>query len=125
MVVHKISSDDAQQQSFEELCTNLSTTSQGLSSDESQKRLAQFGPNALEEKKTNPILKFLSYFWGPIPWMIEIAAVLSAIVQHWDDLVIISVLLLFNALVGFWQEHKAGYCPSASRRYHSCGRQAF
>jgi H+-transporting ATPase len=116
MVVHKISSDDAQQQSFEELCTNLSTTSQGLSSDESQKRLAQFGPNALEEKKTNPILKFLSYFWGPIPWMIEIAAVLSAIVQHWDDLVIISVLLLFNALVGFWQEHKAANALEALKK---------
>jgi H+-transporting ATPase len=59
------------------------------------------------EKKTSPILKFLSYFWGPIPWMIEIAAVLSAIIHHWEDFWIIFVLLLLNASVGFWQEHKA------------------
>jgi H+-transporting ATPase len=69
--------------------------------------LAQFGPNALEEKKANPILKFLSYFWGPIPWMIEVAAVLSIVVRHWADFVIISILLLANAVVGFWEEYKA------------------
>ncbi len=37
----------------------------------------QYGPNEIEEKKTNPFLKFLCYFWGPIPWMIEVAVVLS------------------------------------------------
>jgi hypothetical protein len=40
---------------------------------EAQKRLAQHGPNEIEEKKTNELLRFLSYFWGPIPWMIEVA----------------------------------------------------
>ena len=79
-------------------------------------RLAQFGPNALEEKKVNPILKFLGYFWGPIPWMIEIAAILSAVVKHWDDLIIISVLLAFNALVGFWQEFKAANALEALKK---------
>ena len=91
MTIEQVSSDVAQEQSIQELCAALSTSTQGLSSDEAQNRLAQFGPNALEEKKVNPILKFLSYFWGPIPWMIEIAAILSAIVQHWDDLIIILV----------------------------------
>jgi H+-transporting ATPase len=111
-----ISSDVAQQQSFAELCVALSTCPQGLPSDEAQKRLARFGPNALEEKRVNPVLKFLSYFWGPIPWMIEIAAILSAIVQHWDDLIIILVLLLFNALVGFWQEYKAANALEALKK---------
>jgi H+-transporting ATPase len=78
--------------------------------------LAQFGPNALEEKKVNPILKFLGYFWGPIPWMIAIAAILSAVVKHWDDLIIISVLLAFNALVGFWQEFKAANALEALKK---------
>ena len=116
MTIDQISDDAAQQKSIEELYAALSTSSQGLSSSEARSRLAQFGPNALEEKKVNPILKFLSYFWGPIPWMIEIAAILSAIVRHWDDLIIILILLLFNALVGFWQEYKAANALEALKK---------
>jgi H+-transporting ATPase len=116
MTIDQISNDLAQQQSIEELYAALSSSPQGLSSDEAQNRLAQFGPNALKEEKVNPILKFLSYFWGPIPWMIEIAAILSAVVQHWDDLIIILVLLLFNALVGFWQEYKAANALEALKK---------
>ena len=85
----------------------------GLTGQEAAERLKQYGPNALPEKKVNPVLKFLSYFWGPIPWMIEIAAVLSAVVHHWDDFVIIAVLLIFNAVVGFWQEHQAANAVDA------------
>ncbi len=71
----------------------LASSPQGLTQAEAQKRLAQYGPNEIAEKTENPLLKFLSYFWGPIPWMIEAAAVLSAIVRHWTDLIIILVLL--------------------------------
>ncbi len=70
----------------------------------------------MEERKFNPLLKFLGYFWGPIPWMIEVAAVLSAVVRHWDDLTIILVLLLFNAMVGFWQEYKAANALEALKK---------
>ncbi|MHB1643709.1 MAG: HAD-IC family P-type ATPase, partial [Acidithiobacillus sp.] len=80
----------------------------GLSSPEAARRLAQYGANAIPEKRLSPIRQFLGYFWGPIPWMIEIAAVLSAVVAHWADFAIIMTLLLVNAGVGFWQEHKAG-----------------
>ena len=80
---------------------------------EAQKRLTQYGPNEIEEKKTNPLLKFLSYFWGPIPWMIEVAVVLSGVVQHWPDFFIILVLLLANAVVGFWEERQAGNAIAA------------
>jgi H+-transporting ATPase len=79
-------------------------------------RLGQYGPNALEEKKVSVILQFLKFFWGPIPWMIEVAAVLSAIVRHWDDLAIILTLLLFNALIGFWQEYKAANALEALKK---------
>src|SRR5208337_3770150 len=51
--------------------------------------------------------KFLRYFWGPIPWMIEAAVLLSALIGHWDDFAIILALLFVNAVVGFWQEYKA------------------
>jgi H+-transporting ATPase len=79
-----------------------------LSDKEAEARVEQYGFNELREKKVNPVLKFLSYFWGPIPWMIEVAVVLSAIVRHWEDFGIILVLLVVNAVLGFWEEHKAG-----------------
>jgi H+-transporting ATPase len=47
------------------------------------------------------------YFWGPIPWLIEAAAIVSAIIQHWVDFWIILGLLFTNGIVGFWEEHKA------------------
>jgi H+-transporting ATPase len=111
-----ITGNEAEEKSAEELFSQLHSSPQGLNSAEAERRLTQYGPNSLEEKKVNPILKFLSYFWGPIPWMIEIAAVLSAAVRHWDDFVIILVLLLFNALVGFWQEYKAANALEALKK---------
>jgi H+-transporting ATPase len=106
-MINSIDSKDVEKLDVDTLFKQLDSSEKGLSSAEAQARLAQFGRNALEEKKTNPVLKFLGYFWGPIPWMIEVAAILSALVHHWDDLAIILVLLVFNAVVGFWQEFKA------------------
>jgi H+-transporting ATPase len=48
--------------------------------------------------------------------MIEVAAVLSGIVERWVDLVIILVLLAFNAVVGFWQEHQAANAVDALKK---------
>jgi H+-transporting ATPase len=87
---------------------DINSSQQGLSQLEAQTRLAKYGYNELAEVKTNPYLKFLSYFWGPIPWMIEVAAILSVIVRHWDDFGIILMLLVVNAIVGFWEEYQAG-----------------
>ncbi len=111
-----ISGEAAKQKSPEELFAALATTPQGLTSAEAEARLAQYGPNALEEKRVNPFLKFLRYFWGPIPWMIEVAAALSAVVRHWDDLAIILTLLIFNGVIGFWQEYKAANALEALKK---------
>jgi H+-transporting ATPase len=96
-----------------ELEKKLASSPNGLSQAEAQKRLTQYGPNEIEEKKTNPFLKFLSYFWGPIPWMIEVAVILSGVVRHWPDFFIILLLLVANAVVGFWEEHEAGNAIAA------------
>ncbi|MGD0571993.1 MAG: plasma-membrane proton-efflux P-type ATPase [Sedimentisphaerales bacterium] len=96
-----------------ELEKKLASSPEGLSQAEAQKRLTQYGPNEIEEKKTNPFLKFLSYFWGPIPWMIEVAVILSGVVRHWPDFFIILLLLVANAVVGFWEEHEAGNAIAA------------
>src|ERR1700722_5078923 len=92
---------------------NLNSSPDGLTQAEAQKRLAQYGPNEIAEKKTNLFLKFLSYFWGPIPWMIEIAVILSGVVRHWPDFFIILLLLFTNAIVGFWEERQAGNAIAA------------
>ena len=96
-----------------ELQAKLGSSPDGLSQAEAAKRLAQYGPNEIEEKKTNEFLKFLSYFWGPIPWMIEVAVILSAVARHWPDFGIILLLLVANAVVGFWEEHQAGNAIAA------------
>jgi len=80
----------------------------GLTAAEAAKRLESFGPNALAERKVGAFERLMRYFWGPIPWMIEAAAILSAVLGDWADFSIILTLLLVNAGVDFWQERKAG-----------------
>jgi H+-transporting ATPase len=96
-----------------ELEKQLGSSPDGLSEAEAQKRLTRYGPNEIKEKKTNPFLNFLTYFWGPIPWMIEAAVILSAVARHWPDFAIILLLLLANAVVGFWEERQAGNAIAA------------
>ena len=105
--------DDLKSLPIPELQANLGSSPDGLSQAEAHKRLSQYGPNELEEKSTNSLLKFLTYFWGPIPWMIEAAVILSAVARHWPDFGIILLLLLANAVVGFWEEHQAGNAIAA------------
>jgi H+-transporting ATPase len=62
----------------------------GLSSSEAQQRLATYGPNALVEKEESLAARVLGYFTGPIAYMIEAAAGISALIGHWDDFSIIS-----------------------------------
>lgn len=98
---------NAQENSLEKLLQNLSSDENGLTTEEATKRLERTGPNEIPEKKANPLRKFFQYFWGPIPWMIEGAAIMSVVIHHMEDFYIIFSLLLMNAVVGFWQEHKA------------------
>ena len=108
--------DGAKPASVEDLFRRFQSSPQGLTSADAEQRLARQGPNTLREEKVNPLLKFLGYFWGPIPWMIEVAAILSAVVRHWVDLIIILVLLAFNAVVGFWQEFQAANAVAALKK---------
>ncbi|MDE7056556.1 MAG: plasma-membrane proton-efflux P-type ATPase, partial [Lactobacillus sp.] len=67
--------------------------------------------------KTEPMwLKFLKNFTGPIAYMIEAAAIVSAFIRNWDDLWIILALLLFNACIEFWQDMKASNALAALKK---------
>ncbi len=79
----------------------------GLTNEMVKARLKQFGANevnAIEESTWHSIFR---RFWGPIPWMIEIAAVLSLLVQKWEDFAIVTIMLFVNAFLDFFQEHRA------------------
>ena len=108
-----VATDDLKSLSLPEVEKKLESSPDGLTQAEAQKRLTQYGPNEIEEKKSNELLKFLSYFWGPIPWMIEAAVILSAVARHWPDFGIILLLLLANAVVGFCKR-------TPSRQRHRC-----
>jgi len=88
----------------------------GLTSDRARKAIEQYGYNELSEERSSPLIKFLTYFWGPIPWMIEAAALLSVIVHHWADFGIILAMLVINAIIGFWEEYHAGATIEALKK---------
>ena len=100
--------DNYKKLSIEETLNTLQTNqSSGLSEDEVKKRLAEYGYNEIKEKEEPMWHRILRRFWGPIPWMIEIAAILSAIVRKWEDFIIIVIMLLVNGSLDFFQEHRA------------------
>ena len=95
------------EQVAQELNTNILT---GLTEEEAQKRLNEYGPNALKEAKKTPlIVKFFSQFKDFMVIILLIAAVISVVInpEDWIESIIILVVVLINAILGTWQESKA------------------
>ncbi|KAI9276118.1 plasma-membrane proton-efflux P-type ATPase [Sporodiniella umbellata] len=88
----------------------------GLPSVEVAVRQDRFGMNELPEKKSNRLLKFLSYFMGPISYLIEISCIIAGIVGDWIDFGIILGLLMINAVIGYIEEAKAESALDALRQ---------
>jgi H+-transporting ATPase len=93
-----------------------SNSENGLSSEEAKKRLQEYGLNTIEEKKESFFKKIFQFFWGPIPWMIEIAAILSGLLERWPDFILIVALLLINAILGFFHEYQADNAINALKK---------
>jgi H+-transporting ATPase len=89
----------------------------GLSSSEVAARRAREGFNEIQERKVSFARRIFPYLWGPIPGMIEVALVLSALLQHWDDFAVILTLLVVNAAVGLWEEYQAGNAVAALKAH--------
>ena len=113
MTVPATSSKDLGSLPMEELERELGSGAGGLSAAEAADRLSRYGPNEIVEKVRNPLLEFAGYFWAPIPWMIEVALVLSLLVRRWTDAVIIGLLLAMNGVVAFVEEHQAANAIAA------------
>jgi H+-transporting ATPase len=82
-------------------------TIKGLSTEEALARQKKYGYNEIDEHEESTWHRIFRRFWGPIPWMIEAAAILSAFAQRWEDLIVILVLLFVNSAVDYYQEYKA------------------
>lgn len=87
---------------------------QGLSESEARERLGRYGENKLEEEHTNPLLRLLKHFWGPIPWLIEAALLLVAVISllpsgesRWLDFAVILAMLVINVAISYWHEGRA------------------
>ena len=69
--------------SLEETIKFLETTAEGLSDSEVKNRLEKFGNNEIAEKKQNSLLEFILRYWGPMPWLLELAMALSFLLRHY------------------------------------------
>ncbi|KAG2722466.1 hypothetical protein I3760_02G129500 [Carya illinoinensis] len=105
---------------LEEVFEQLRTSRRGLSSEDAEARLKIFGLNMLEEKPENKILKFLSFMWNPLSWVMEAAAIMAIVLANgggqgpdWQDFVGIICLLIINSTISFIEENNAGNAAAA------------
>lgn len=92
------------------------TPDTGLSAAEAAERLSKYGPNAIVAKEKSLAAKIVGYFMGPIAYMIEAAAIVSAVLGHWQDFAVIFALLVFNAILDLWQDLKASNALAALKK---------
>ncbi|XP_020552257.1 plasma membrane ATPase 4 isoform X2 [Sesamum indicum] len=105
---------------LEEVFSQLQCSREGLTNSEAAKRLEVFGPNKLEEKKENKVLKFLGFMWNPLSWVMEIAAIMAIALANgqgrppdWQDFIGIIALLIINSTISFIEENNAGNAAAA------------
>ena len=92
---------DYKKLSLQETLNILKTSEDGLSADDVKNRLKIYGFNEIKDAKKNPLLQFLHRYWGPMPWLLELAMVLSILLRHYFESIVIFVLLTVNAIIGF------------------------
>nr|WP_234913367.1 HAD-IC family P-type ATPase [Rhizobium rhizogenes] len=78
-----------------------------MTTDEARQRLAKSGPNAMPDTSVHPLRSALEKFWAPVPWMLEAAIVLELVLGKYVEAGIIALLLVFNAVLGLFQESRA------------------
>lgn len=80
----------------------------GLTREEAARRLSQYGPNTLEQIPARSIIKrFLDQFQNVLIYVLIASAIITAVLGHWTDSIVIAGVVLLNAIVGFFQEGRA------------------
>jgi Ca2+-transporting ATPase len=100
---------DAHAMTAEQALAGLDATVEGLTEERARARLAEVGPNALDEKVPDPLWrKFLRSFKDRMIIVLLVAAVVSAVVaREWETPIAILVVVLANAILNVWQERQA------------------
>ncbi|CAI0419365.1 unnamed protein product [Linum tenue] len=105
---------------LEDVFEQLRTSLDGLTSEDAKARLTVFGPNKLEEKPENKLLKFLGFMWNPLSWVMEAASIMAIALANgggegpdWQDFLGIVCLLLINSTISFIEENNAGNAAAA------------
>ena len=94
--------------SVEETLANTASTAEGISGSEAAARLQKYGENALPQKAGKPAwLRFLAHFNDVLIYVLLAAAVLTAVMGHWVDTLVILGVAVINALIGHIQESNA------------------
>ncbi|EQD62725.1 protein containing ATPase, P-type cation-transporter, partial [mine drainage metagenome] len=88
----------------------------GLSAAEVSRRRGSAGLNEVADRPTPAILRLLRQFWGPTAWMLEVTALFAAALGNAVDAVVIALLLVFNVVLGFTQDWRAGRALSLLRQ---------
>ncbi|MFH1972551.1 MAG: calcium-translocating P-type ATPase, PMCA-type [archaeon] len=94
--------------SKEEVIKKLNSSKEGLTEKEVKKRQKKFGKNNIEKKKPiSPLKILLNQFIDPLVIVLIIATIISFLIQHYVDAIVIGIILTLNTLLGFTQEYKA------------------
>lgn len=91
-----------------EVLKNLSTSVNGLNETEVQKRFGEFGKNVIKSQRSkSPLMVLIGQFNSLLIYILIISAILSVIIGHTIDAVVILAIVLLNSMIGFFQEYKA------------------
>jgi Ca2+-transporting ATPase len=100
-----------------EIIVQLQSSYNGLSSEEAVRRLEQYGPNELKEKKKKtPLMMFLDQFRDFMIIVLITAAVISGFIGELSDTLAIIVIVVLNAVIGFIQEYRAEKAMAALKK---------
>ena len=94
----------------------LKTSESGLTSAEAARRSPNTAATRSRTGRKANGAACLKYFWGPLPFLIEAAAVISGVRKDWPDFGVVTGLLIYNAVVGFWQDNKAANALAALKK---------
>jgi H+-transporting ATPase len=87
--------------------TTASPERNGLTSEEAEKQLQKDGPNAMPDTSAHPLRNAILKFWAPVPWLLETSIVLELILHKYLEAAVIAGLLIFNAVLAYFQESRA------------------
>lgn len=114
--IPKFASSPWHAQATDAVFHTINSSVDGLTTEQAEQRLQKFGPNRLRPvKKQGPLLRFLLQFHNVLIYVLLVAGLVTALLQHWVDSGVIFGVVLINAIIGFIQEGKAEKALDAIR----------